>query len=410
MKISYKKLLDISFFLAVFSMIIMGTSVIGKTCQILFIAVNLLGAMKKKAWFTWYQCLEFLFAIYVLLQVLGEIAVMPMETMQMFVTVLYVSLFTWSTFNYVVYRGDLNAVATLYAKASVVAFIVTMILYYNTLFDFRLSASDDITLLGVVIFGGSSATALALQAMLPLFFIVLFPPDGDRKKIYSYMFFFSLVAILTGTRKILILIVYIVFFMNELLKEKKSNFKILRSLLILAIVVPIGYIMLLNISSLYNFIGYRIENAISYYLLYSEGDSSIVVRNRMINSAWELFNERPIWGWGMDYFKGSKQSSLGYYAHNNYLELLSGGGIVGFTIYYLRYFYLFLSLFNAFFKFRKMKNFCVLCIGFIFIMLILEYWQVTYLYRYIMIYPAIIFGALYFQKVEFKRDELNKRK
>lgn len=402
MKISYRKLLDISFSLAVFSMIIMGTSVIGKGFQILFIILSLLGIFYKIFYFTGYQFIEFLFVIYVLLQVLCGIAELPSTTLQMFSTVLYVTLFTWSTFNYVVYRKDIYTVAKLYAQASAIAFVVTIVLYFNTLLNFRLSASSDITIGGFVLFGGSSSTALALQAMLPMFFIILFPPKGERKKAYPYIIFFSLVAIFTGTRKTLVLIVYSVFFVNELMKEKKSNFKILKILILIAVLGSAAYLMLINIPTLYSFIGYRIEAAVSYYLLSGEGDSSITVRNRMVESAINLFNERRLFGWGMDYFKGSKQSSLGYYAHNNYLEMLSGGGVVGFVIYYLRYIYLLIVLIKSSFKSSKYRNVWISCTGFVITMLVLEYWQVTYLYRYIMIYPAMIIGIIYLAKQERK--------
>ena len=390
---SYYKLLDTTFFLFVFSTIILANSNIGKILQLLFVCVSFCIPFVKKNRFPFYNTWLLLFVLYIFMQVVWGIARLEC-TLDMAFTMLFTSLFMIGMYNYVVYRNNLYHIVTIYAKSTVVALVLVVILYYHTLFTFRLNALTNLPLAGIL-FGGSSATALAMCAVIPAFFITLFPPNGERRKAYPYLFFFGLIIILTGTRKVLIPFVYIVFFVNEQLKGNAN--KALKIIIKMTVGIIILYLLVMNIPVLYNLIGYRIENALLFFELSESTDSSIIVRNRMIESAVDLFNKRQWFGWGMDYFKGSDQSGLGYYSHNNYLEILSGGGIVGFVIYYFRYILLLTKQVRAILVCReeKEKRILVSCIGFFIIMVVLEYWQITYFYRQLMINQAILLGLLY---------------
>lgn len=399
-KQSYYKLLDTTFSLFVFSTIILANSNIGKISQLLFVFVSLYIPFVKKIRFPFYNTWLLLFVLYIFIQVVWGVARLEC-TLDMAFTMLFTSLFIMGMYNYVVYRNNLYRIAYIYAKSSVWALVLVVILYYNTLFTFRLNALANLSLAGILL-GGSSATALAMCAVIPAFFITLFPPNGERRKAYPYLFFFGLIIILTGTRKVLIPFVYIVFFVNEQLKRNTNN-KTLKIIIRMTVGTCILYLCVMNIPVLYNLLGYRIENALLFFELSESTDSSIVVRNRMIDNAIDLFNKRQWFGWGMDYFKGSDQSGLGYYSHNNYLEILSGGGIVGFVIYYFRYILLLTKQVKARLVCREEeKRILTSCIGFFIIMIVLEYWQITYFYRQLMIYQAILLGLLYVPNLQKK--------
>lgn len=409
----YCQLLDVAFMMFVFSSIVLNASIIGKCLQLLFVILSVsIFFCKVRIPFPKYNSLLLLFALYVFFQVFFNIAKLEDVTSDMAVTVLYTSLFMIGMFNYIVYEKDLQHIVYLYVKASVFALCVIILLYAGTLGSFRLNANEIISIAGIN-FGGSSSTALATSAALPAFFISLFPPKQNRGRAFRYIIFLFLIALLTGTRKTLILFLFTIFYVNEQLKEGGRGFRGFKMCMTLLIGGFLMFLLIMNVPILYDMLGSRIESALLFFNSNdSNDDSSLIVRYRMIDAATELFEMRPLVGWGMDYFKGSDQSNLGYYSHNNFLELLSGGGLIGTVIYYSRYIVLLMLLYKQI-KNRqqssqqriKWKSCLIFCI----IMYVLEYWQVTYFYRHILIYQAIILAMVYLnQTYQYKPIILRK--
>jgi O-antigen ligase len=79
----------------------------------------------------------------------------------------------------------------------------------------------------------------------------------------------------------------------------------------------------------------RLLNLVSYFrgeeLLVREG--SVFTRALMIETGLDLWRERPLVGYGMDSFRYI--SDFRTYSHNNFVELLVGGGVLGLGIYIL---------------------------------------------------------------------------
>ena len=75
----------------------------------------------------------------------------------------------------------------------------------------------------------------------------------------------------------------------------------------------------------------RIERTIS-----GEQASTDRARWEMIEYGLELFWKRPIFGFGLNNFR--ELYRLGLYSHNNYIELLSGGGLIALFLYYAMFF------------------------------------------------------------------------
>jgi O-antigen ligase len=62
-------------------------------------------------------------------------------------------------------------------------------------------------------------------------------------------------------------------------------------------------------------------------------------RMLLILAGWEWFLENPIHGYGMNCFRILSDNDIlfmgrNWYAHNNYIEILVGGGVIGFLVYY----------------------------------------------------------------------------
>ncbi len=60
-------------------------------------------------------------------------------------------------------------------------------------------------------------------------------------------------------------------------------------------------------------------------------DTSLLVRDRMLRDGVALWLQRPFTGWGVDSYRSV--SGWGTYAHNNYVELLVNGGVIGLLLY-----------------------------------------------------------------------------
>ena len=94
----------------------------------------------------------------------------------------------------------------------------------------------------------------------------------------------------------------------------------------------------MNIPLLYEVLGRRIEGM---RFLSGNLNASSITRLAMIEEAWGLFKQRPVIGYGFDNFRVI--SVFETYSHNNYVEVLTALGSVGFFIYYFFPFKLLIS-------------------------------------------------------------------
>lgn len=100
--------------------------------------------------------------------------------------------------------------------------------------------------------------------------------------------------------------------------------------------ILVVYLSLTN-EILYQLYGRRMESLLYFFERSpSTTDASVLGRMRLQELAINVFKAHPIIGVGINNFRSyNNLSSLsGYYAHNNYLELLADLGIVGTLIYY----------------------------------------------------------------------------
>ncbi|MGI6393706.1 MAG: O-antigen ligase family protein [bacterium] len=65
-------------------------------------------------------------------------------------------------------------------------------------------------------------------------------------------------------------------------------------------------------------------------------DASTELRLYYIESGLKMIADKPVFGWGVNTFLIFHN---GYYSHNNYIEIMSGTGIVGLLLYYLFFFF-----------------------------------------------------------------------
>lgn len=157
--------------------------------------------------------------------------------------------------------------------------------------------------------------------------------------------------------------------------------KILKNIFIFIIVALIIYIFLSKNKEML----YRIRIIINMLFSGSTGDESTLLRKSYIELSKKMFYNNPIIGNGINTFASTLQYYTGAYkySHNNFMEILSGTGIIGFVLYYWFYIKTIINLFRT----RVNNPFGILGLSIILTILIFEYGIVTYS---IYIYPIIL--------------------
>ena len=207
--------------------------------------------------------------------------------------------------------------------------------------------------------------------------------------------FYILVILLTGSRKGLVMIILTIMIV-QFTQDRRNVFK---KLLVVAGSVAVFYILIMNVGVLYNIIGVRVENLLLALSGESSAEASLEDRQQLVAMGWEHFLEKPWTGYGYDCFKmvsgiGPKgkvaYGTAGFYSHNNYIELLFGGGIIGFLLYYLPVLYLLIKLAKS-----LGKNVCVpYLLAMVLSMLAVEYARVTYYARVDAYITAVVLGCV----------------
>ncbi len=176
-------------------------------------------------------------------------------------------------------------------------------------------------------------------------------------------------------------------------KSKKSifikGFKILFWILILAFVLY--WILQLEI---FDGIRGRMEAMLNAILGNGKVDHSTVLRNNLRTLGLTWFLKYPVGGIGIanPHILANQFYAFDAYLHDNFAELLCGGGIMGFCLYYSMYVYLFRQLW----KYRKVDSqrvaFFALWLG---LMLAMNFGMVTYYSKaqnfYLMIHFVNVF-------------------
>lgn len=149
------------------------------------------------------------------------------------------------------------------------------------------------------------------------------------KVIYLCAYIIQLYAIiLTGTKKSLI--ISFTFFWLFFILTQKRKFVFLSFIIFVSSAV-LFISLIFNNPVLYDLIGYRFEGML-LALTTGQGDGSTMERMNMIQDAAKFWETHPIFGIGLNLF--SVKGDYGAYSHNNYLELLSTTGLLGFITYY----------------------------------------------------------------------------
>jgi O-antigen ligase len=195
---------------------------------------------------------------------------------------------------------------------------------------------------------------------------------------------------LTQSRKALLVLVIggilcVVFHNTDTKNILKSAGKLL-------VLIPLVLVVLHGVMSLPIFSGLmeRMDSWIAGATGAGHFDSSSLLRNQMIEIGLHQFLDTPVFGIGMAnaHLVSLEHLGLDAYLHNNYVELLVGGGIIGFLLYYSMYAYVLAVLV----KYRNNKNSeYVICLVMLIILLMLDFGMVSYYSKIRYIYLLVLF-------------------
>ena len=152
-----------------------------------------------------------------------------------------------------------------------------------------------------------------------------------KKNLYILGFLvFGIVSLFSGSRKAFVLLIgaIVMLLVNKI--RKPSN---------VLYIIPFGCAIFLlvyysiNNPQLYHILGRRMEGLINMFTGKGKVDNSTIVRFDLISIGIEQFQEKILIGHGIHSFKN--MNKYGYYAHNNYVELLVNYGLIGAILYYL---------------------------------------------------------------------------
>lgn len=259
-------------------------------------------------------------------------------------------LMLYAIVQYIYMKNDIPQVLKITELGIFTTAFVVVVLSWRTITEGRL--------------GGGTEMNSNMLAMLCVYGLVL---AMYLRKIGKYtrmgcwfrLVFYTLAVLLTGSRKGVIMIAVAIVVVQMFLGRKKfvKNF-----LLAVAAIAAI-YALIMNVDILYNIIGMRIEKLMELLEEGTTDDGSLNSRQLLIKIGMSYIREKPWTGYGYDCFKllsGVNADGvvsigdMGYYSHNNYIELLTGGGIIGFVLYYIPMLYLLASLIK-----RIKLNICV---------------------------------------------------
>jgi O-antigen ligase len=211
-----------------------------------------------------------------------------------------------------------------------------------------------------------------------------------------------LLAISSGSRKTLLILIAGTIFLILLLRQNKNFFKTLLTLGIICLAV---YFVI--DSGVFGDAFRRLEGLMNFFEGNAQSaDASTLERKHMIDFGWHLFKQKPIFGYGANQYMYMYNSYFGGFhpAHNNYVQTLAEYGAVGFLTFYGMYAYIIYFLL----KFKNESDTAKMLLVLYMICLINDMTACTVINKFTYIYLAIGFSYVrLLQKQKKKRMRRN---
>lgn len=227
----------------------------------------------------------------------------------------------------------------------------------------------------------------AIAIMLSCYFMI-----KEKRIMLLYIILDALAIILvasTGSRKSLIFAIVGIIGVILVENATKDMVKTVLKWIVLMGMILFFLILILSLP-VFDAIKERMLGLLAlFFSNIGEIDHSTWLRQEYIRVGMEQFKHTPLLGMGMDntYNLTMQIGNRETYLHNNYVEILAGGGIIGFWLFYANYVYLLIVMWRR----RKTNNeYIKICIIWMLLLLVMQYGMVTYYskktYFYLMIF------------------------
>lgn len=252
-------------------------------------------------------------------------------------------------------------------------------------------------------FSGSNSNGVAfLVFCAELMAFYEFYSRGKKRYLFLVALFLVFI-ILSSSRKAMFASVAGPVLFVLLSTYKKNYFFNIVTIFTLAVLV-IFFIM--TDENAYNAIGKRFESMFTFWFENRdhEVDNSLYMRSYYIELAKKMFAESPLFGKGMGNFAKIIDNVYmldGVYSHNNFWQILSELGLVGFLIYYSMYFIIIVRLAKGAFINKSRMN--MLFLVFMILLVVLETGLVTYNSKMPHVVIAIAYAATYVGEMDGRK-------
>ena len=242
---------------------------------------------------------------------------------------------------------------------------------------------------------------LSLVMLISIFVSIIYLSKKINKIFYYYqyvnIFLATYTIVLTASKKgaIFGFILITLFFIMHL----KNLKKILNLLLLISAVIFIvfHYIGIEYFIPIIDTLTQRFD-AFGTQMSYSDSSGSTGERKFLIDFGLSIFTDRPLYGHGIGSYY--LLNPLGLYAHNNYIELLVGVGLIGMILFYAVYYFLYKQILKI-----DDKNLKILSLLLLFVFLFMDIAVVSYASKYLLY--TIIFLSAYLYNLENKKENNN---
>lgn len=227
-------------------------------------------------------------------------------------------------------------------------------------------------------------------AMIAFSCLFEFIEIGRKKKLtISFPLVFPSILLISATqsrKSIIIIIIGIVLVFLFYYVDLSNLISTFINFLVLLLICFVGIYLLFN-SPLFSGLNNRMTMIINMFFGDGNIGLSAQARSDMIRFGWQCFMENPLGGIGI----GNATAVYGSYLHNNYIELLCCGGMIGFIVYYSRYLFLLYTIIINLYICNNKEDSIYPCFILSIIFLILDYGRVTYYTKPSQIYFVLLF-------------------
>ena len=219
-------------------------------------------------------------------------------------------------------------------NAYIIAILINMV-YVITKIDMAVIGEER---LGVDVIEGWNANSIGLMAATAanLCIYMLMKSKMMFKCFYLVCISFLVyIFVYTGSRKAILLFLVCVIVMLFAGNPRR----IVRNTILTFVILAVAYNLVMNVESIYNVLGVRLEGLFAGLSGEGEIDSSTLLRQEYIENGIMWIKENPITGYGIDGYRALNGPLTGHYtySHNNFIEVAINWGVLGFIYYYSIY-------------------------------------------------------------------------